>query len=62
MKELIIDGVDVLKCGSFQENYGEYHQGYWEHNDICHEFTNHCSDNPNCKFKKEVKNEYIYER
>lgn len=58
-KEIIINEVNVLNCPSFQENYGEYWQGYWEYNDICHEFENHCSDNPNCKYKIDNKKDGI---
>lgn len=50
-KEIIIDNVNVLNCPYFQENYGEYWQGIWQDNDICYKFGNHCSDNPNCKYK-----------
>ena len=50
-KEIIIDNTNVNNCKYFQENYGEYWQGCWEYNDICHEFINHCSDNPNCEYK-----------
>lgn len=51
-KEIIIDNTNVNNCEYFQENYGEYWQGYWEYNDICHKFYGcHCSDNPNCEFK-----------
>ena len=42
---------DVTKCAAYLEHNGEYHQGYWEFNEICQEFENHCSDNPNCDFK-----------
>ena len=59
-KEIIIDGTNVLNCPYFQENYGEYWQGYWEHNDICHEFYgSYCSDNPNCKFKIDNKKDGV---
>ena len=50
-KEITIDNTNVNNCEYFQENYGEYYQGYWEHNNICHKHTNYCSDNPNCEFK-----------
>ena len=51
-KEIKIDGTNVLYCPYFQENYGEYWQGYWEHNNICNRFNgSYCSDNPDCEYK-----------
>ena len=52
MKEAIIDNTNVIGCKYFQENYGEYWQGYWEYNDICHKYVNFCADNPNCEYKR----------
>ena len=50
--EIIVDNVDVSSCKSFCENYGEYHQGYWEDNEICYLHNNHCSDNKDCYYKQ----------
>lgn len=50
--EIIVDNVDVSSCKSFCENYGEYHQGCWEDNEICYLHNNHCSDNKDCYYKQ----------
>lgn len=52
MNKIIIDNVDVKDCLYYEEHFGEYWQGYWEFNDVCHESENDCKDNPNCKFKR----------
>lgn len=52
---ITVDNVDVSDCKAFEEHGGEYYQGYWEHNEICHEYENHCSDNPNCFYKKQMR-------
>ena len=58
-EEIIIDGVDVSKCGHY--HYGKCEIDYDEWNNEIIRY-NECQNNPNCHFKQLKRKEQEYEK